>query len=238
MKIIKKVFCKKNIIWFSLALLLIIVIIFFSFRKKVDEYIIEDHELYQYFTGIKVEYTGKIKINKDDDSVVKLSFKEGSVELDSTPIYYKDSEKVLFPKNMAVLYPIVGEQYKINYYSNLYKDQDLYYVKDRSLKRNLVNSVLYDGNDLYFFVDNVNVTIGTNKYNLSPMSYIIVDVYNNRVDIYDKANDKYTSLDNIVDEVLVSTDRYKINASLDLMYYNNKSRLFIKDVEKLKNLEK
>ena len=38
-------------------------------------------------------------------------------------------------------------------------------------------------------------------------------------------------------EVYITNDNLKVNASLDLMYYNEKSRLFIKKIEVLKNLK-
>ena len=56
--------------------------------------------------------------------------------------------------------------------------------------------------------------------------------------MFDYKNEKYTSVDNVVDDVIISNGSYKVNASLDLMYYDNKSKLFIKDVSKLTNLPK
>ena len=41
---------------------------------------------------------------------------------------------------------------------------------------------------------------------------------------------------NIMDDVIIQNDNYKMNASLDVMYYNDKSRLLIKDLSKLKHL--
>lgn len=237
MKIIKKIFCKKNIKWFALLLILIIVICFFSFRKNIDEVKLENHNLYQYLSGVKVEYTGVVKLNKDDE-VIKLSFKDVTVELDTTPIYFQDEEKVLLPKNMSVVYPTQGRQFKINYYSYVYRDVNDYYVKDRSVKRRVENAVIYDANDLYFFIDEVSVSFANNNYQLKPMSYIIVDTFNNLVYVYDKEKDEFTIFENIEDEVIISTKKYKINASLDLMYYNNKSRLLLKSIDKLANLSK
>lgn len=240
MKIVKKIFNKKNIKWFAVILLIIVVILFFVLRKKTDEFVVEDHDLYQYLTGIKVEYTGSIKMNKsDNDKITMINFKDDvTVDLDSTPIYYKDENKVLFPKNMAVLKPTEGTQFKINYYSTLEKEKTGIYVKDRDLHKYLVNAVLYDGRDIYFFIDKVKVSIGDDSYDLDPLSYIVVDEYNKIVYLYNKTTDKMITIDGNEDEVIISTKNYKINASLDVMYYNKKSKLLIKDISVLKNLAK
>lgn len=236
MKIIKKIFCKKNIPWIALLLLFLLLFIFFSFRKGIDEVRIESHKLYQYFSGIKVEYTGKIRMKRSNDNITKISFTDETVDLDSTPIYYQQAKKVIFPKNMSSVFPTLGKQYKVNYYSTLSQDGDTIYVMDRDLKRTLSNALLYDGNDLYFFVDAVTVTYGDVSVDLEPLSYITVDPFNHLLQIYDYANDSFTMISDTFDEVFISTKKYKVNASLDVMYYNKKSRLLFKDISKLNNL--
>ena len=92
--LIKLIFKKKNIKWFVLLLIIILVILFFSFRKKVNEYVIENHDLYQYFTGFKMEYKGKIKLDKTDNKITQITFGDDTVNLDSTPLFFADEEKV------------------------------------------------------------------------------------------------------------------------------------------------
>ena len=233
---LKKFFSKKNIKWLILLLMIIIVCIFFFFRHDVDEVKIEDHDLYQYLTGIKIEYTGKIKINKNSQEITKISFDKESVELDSTPIYYKDDVKVIFPKNMSVVYPILGTQYKIMYYSTVYKSGNDIYVKDGDFKKKLNNAIIYDGNDLYFLATDCNVSFGGESYDLKAMSYIIVDTLNSVVQIYDRENDEFLNFEGINQDVIISNNKIKVNAKLDLMYYNDKSRLLLKTIDNLNKL--
>ena len=108
-------FIKKNYIWLILLLILLIVAIIFAFRGNIDKVIIKDHNLYQYTDGIKLEYTGEIMIDKENDEITQLSVKDVVMELGTDPIYYEDEMKVLFPKNMAVMFPLHGSQYKVNY---------------------------------------------------------------------------------------------------------------------------
>ena len=234
----KKIFSRSNLKWLALLIIIILLAVLFSFQRDIDVVEIKNRSLYQYLTGIKVEYKGKIRINKTKDEITKLSFTDQVIELDTTPIYYKGEKRVLFPKNMAVIYPLKGLQYKINYYSELYEDYDEFVLKDGSLNKRMFDSIIYDGGDIYFLTEKCTVTFGDKKYELDPLSYVIVDTLNNVVSVYNYAKDEFTILENIKDQVIITNGKFKVNASLDLMYYNDTSKLFIKDVSKLVNLPK
>ena len=153
-------FIKKNYIWLILLLILLIVAILFAFRGNIDKVIIKDHNLYQYTDGIKLEYTGEIMIDKETDEITQLSVKDVVMELGTDPIYYEDEMKVLFPKNMAVMFPLHGSQYKVNYYTTVYRDLDDIYIEDRSLKRTLKDAIIYDGGDIYLVIDKRELEYG------------------------------------------------------------------------------
>ncbi len=231
-------FFKKNYIWLILLLILLIVAILFAFRGNIDKVVIKDHNLYQYTDGIKLEYTGEIMIDKETDEITQLSVKDVVMELGTDPIYYEDEMKVLFPKNMAVMFPLHGSQYKVNYYTTVYRDLDDIYIEDRSLKRTLKNAIVYDGGDIYLVIDKSTVTIGKEKIDVSPLSLVVANTQNKVAYVYNYDKEELREFKDLKDEVIISTDSYKVNASLDLMYYNEKSRLFIKSIDKLKNLEK
>lgn len=231
-------FFKKNYIWLILLLILLIVAILFAFRGNIDKVVIKDHNLYQYTDGIKLEYTGEIMIDKETDEITQLSVKDIVMELGTDPIYYEDEMKVLFPKNMAVVFPLHGTQYKVNYYTTVYRDIDDIYIEDRSLKRTIKDAIIYDGGDIYLVVDKSTVTIGKEKIEVSPLSLVVANTQNKVAYVYNYDKEELKEFKDLKDEVIISTDSYKVNASLDLMYYNEKSRLFIKSIDKLKNLEK
>lgn len=231
-------FFKKNYIWLILLLILMIVAILFAFRSSIDKVVIKDHNLYQYTDGIKLEYTGEIMIDKETDEITQLSVKDVVMELGTDPIYYEDEMKVLFPKNMSVIFPLHGSQYKVNYYTTVYRDLDDIYIEDRSLKRTLKDSIIYDGGDIYLLVDKSVVTIGKEKIEVSPLSLVVANTQNKVAYVYNYDKEELIEFTDLKDEVIISTDSYKVNASLDLMHYNEKSRLFIKSIDKLKNLEK
>lgn len=233
-KKIKKFFSrKKNLKWVILAILVIVLVIIFSMRKKADQVIIENHDLYQYTTGFRIDFKGKIKLDKDKN-ITTISFGDDIVNLNSIPLYYADDDKVLFPESMMIVKPKEGKQFKINYYSTLYRDLDMYSIKDGKINKTLTNAIIYDANDLYFIIDDVHVKYGETDIELSAMSYIVVDTLNKTLEVYDKQNDTFNIYEEVSEDVIISNDDYSINASKDLMYYNGKSRLFLKKIDVLK----
>lgn len=237
-KILRFIITKKNLRWTLLFALIVIVIIFFTVNRNNDVIVIKKHRLYQYFDGIKFEFKGRIQINKKSEEITKISFEGNTTELDSFPLYYEDLPQLIFPKNMAVVYPLTGKQYKINFFTTAYLDADEVCVKDKRLVKRLFDAIIYDGRDLYITTEDSTVTIGNDVYNVSALSYVEVNTFSQTVKMFDYKNEKYISVDNVIDEVIISNGSYKVNASLDLMYYDNKSKLFIKDVSKLTNLPK
>jgi hypothetical protein len=234
-KIIKKL--KNKYMPYVLSLILLIIIfLLFIFNKKIDEITFENHQFYQYLSGIRFDYGGKLKINHDNE-ITNLSFKNIKINLDSTPIYFEDIKKVLFPKNMIVVYPVSGGlQYKIGYYSTIYNDKNTFYIRNGSLKKVLSNCFLYDGDNLYFFIEKANITVNNTVYNISPFSYVIVD-YNQNIQIFNYEKQEFKIIDTQKQEIIVSTDNYSINSSIDAINYNKKSRLLLKNFKYLSKLK-
>lgn len=237
-KILRFIMTKKNLRWVLLFSLIVVVIIIFTINRNHDVVVIRKEKLYQYFDNLKLEYTGRIQINKTEGEITKITFEGKTLELDSFPLYYEGKDQLIFPKNMAVVFPLTGLQYKVNFFTLAYKDADEICVKDKRLVRRLFDTIIYDGNDLYVTTEDGSVNIGNNSYKVSALSYIEVNTFSQTVNIFDYETKKNTKIENVVEDVIITNGNFKVNASLDLMYYNGKSRLLIKMVDKLKNLEK
>lgn len=214
----------------------VLIIVFSTFKKKTTEYTVKNHDFYQYFASNKVVYSGYIKLYKKDNKIV-LTVTDESIELDSKPVYYADEKKAIFPQNMAVIFPLSGTSKKINYFSEATLDGDFVYVKDHNFNSTIQNALLYDGDNLYVILEKSKLTNGTESYDLSPMSYAFVDPTNSLLEIYNYDEDKFTSIDKLNSDIIIENDKYRVNASFDYMYYNNKARLLLKKVDKLDNLE-
>ena len=225
------------IAYIALITIVTVIIVVYNFKRDLSKITIKDYSFYQYSFGYKQEYNGTIHLD-EKDNITKLTFKNVTVELDSTPLYYENVNKVLFPKKMAAIYPLSNiSQYKINNYSTITKNKYKEFIlNDGSLKKDLQNCFLYDGSDLYFFLESTIITIGDKKYELSPMSYVIVK-YNSQVEIYNYNDDKNEIITIGNEEVFAKTNSYLINLSIDAVTRGENSRLLIKKIDFLDNLK-
>ena len=231
---------KMQVLLMSLILITSISIAFILVKKyynNLNSITYENYDLYQYFSGAKVVYKGKATI-RHDNKITDVVSEGKKVDAGDIPIYFQYSyNEVLLPTNMELIFPnLKNKNYKINYFSKIMYDinddvENAFLVKnDKNIF--LGQSFLFNGEDLYFFPYSTSVVIDGITYNLSPLSYIIVN-YKNMIEIYDKTNDKYTIIDSHNDDVIATLGQYKINLSTDMIMYNDENRLLIKNVDKL-----
>lgn len=234
----KKLKLKKSvpILIFSLLAILIMVIIFFITYDKYEdltELQMENYELYQYFSGIKFEYTGELSL-KATGEIVNLKYKDIEVEVDSTPIYFSKIEnEMIIPLTMGYYIPrLSNKNFKLPGFTKIgvsAEDYSAYLIKDKG-NVELETSFLYDGTDLYVFLFETPITINGQKIVLSPLSYVSV-VYGGDVIYYDKATDTYKEIPSVNTDVVAEVGMYKLNLSTDMIMYENSNRLLIKNVK-------
>lgn len=218
-----------------LILLLIAVIMLISvYMIKLNTEETQSGEFYQYFGGKKIEYQGALKITKKGE-ITQLECTDINIQLDSTPVYYQNErDKVLLPENMAKVVPIDnGRMTKVNRFSNIYRDEETIYLQSQSKNAPIENAFLYDGADLYIFVQKTTVTVEEEEYSLSPFSYII-STYHDSVEIYNYAKDEYTIIPT-TNNVIAKTDDYEINTTVDSIKYGEKEQLLLKKMDDLSN---
>lgn len=230
---------KLGIILFSIVgacVLLVGLFLLFSHFSSLKQYEHnEDYPMYQYFSGVKVSYDGKVVLTNNGD-ITTVETKNGISDINDAPIYFQDiSNEVLTTKNMQLVIPrLFNKNYKLKFFTRLVFDSEsnsIYYLKGKE-KIYLEDSFLYDGSNLYLFLTNVTLTANENKYELSPLSYAIVN-YMGEVEIYDKLNDKYHVIDLCEKDVVANMKDFVINLSTDMISYKENSRLLIKSVDNL-----
>lgn len=157
--------------------IVLLVTIFFLYREyqfdnrrnKVEE------SVFQYFGGLRTDYTAIITYNLKD-SIVNLEAKDKKIEYDSVPVYYQEEDKVIFPEEMNIVFPLRGgSQFKLYKYSTYYKENDVHFIKNNTDLGNYEFFFLYDGKDVFFFPDEVTLNINNKEYKkLGAMSYVSV----------------------------------------------------------------
>ena len=233
---------KKDIIIkiFSVIIILIVIVIVYNFIKNLQTIKVssEEYKLYQYVMGNKVEYTGIIEMSSKDDITKLETAENGTIYLESNPVYFiEQKNKAILPSEMAIAFPMNnGKLNKISGLSTVYIDLGDVYIKKGDVNKKLNDAFLYDGNDLYFFIENTTVSVNKNEYILPPLSYVNA-TYKGYVEIYNYDTDEYTYIEDVTGDVIANTDKYKINLSNDSLQYENTDQLLIKRIKNLPNLE-
>lgn len=210
---------------FIVVIAIIVGCILIFMRKNINEYKIKNAETYIYFGDKRFDYNTELTLNAES-GITKIKMNGQEVDLDSQPIYYKGMDKVIFPQEMSVVYPTTGQSYKIPRFTNMEIQNGTTYIDVSKMPLN--NVFIYDGNDLYFFIDDAKVIVGETQVDLSPFSYVMYN-YNSELYIYNHRDDQMYYLPSVIDDVFVETNNYKLNLNIDSITYKNKEKLLIKN---------
>ena len=230
---------KSTIITTSIiAALIVIIVIVIIIIGSLNSTTVESHDFYQWYSGQKVEYKGELTFTRKE-GLTELKATDRKVTLDSTPVYYADENgKVIFPEDMAIVYPNNnGMMYRINNFADITEENGEIYLETnlatKTNKTKLEKAFLYDGQDLYFFLERTSITVNGTTYEVSPLSYAIVR-YKQSVEIYNYEKDEYQVIDTTeTQDAKVVTDTYTINMSVDSLQTAEKEQLLIKGLSYL-----
>ena len=230
---------KSSIITTSIiAALIVIIVIVIIIIGSLNSTTVESHDFYQWYSGQRVEYKGELTFTRKE-GLTELKATDRKVTLDSTPVYYADENgKVIFPEDMAIVYPNNnGMMYRINHFADITEENGEIYLETnlatKTNKSKLEKAFLYDGQDLYFFLERTSITVNGTTYEVSPLSYAIVR-YKQSVEIYNYDKDEYQVIDTTeTQDVKVVTDTYTINMSVDSLQTSEKEQLLIKGLSYL-----
>lgn len=234
-------FVKKNykiVIPAFIVLVLILVFIFYLIEVKNNNYREKhDYAFYQYIKENKYEFDMTLSTNKKG-MLMDITPKNININFDATPIYYSTSTKVIFPKEVSVVFPMkTGAQYRVLKNSILTLKNDIAYLKTVNYDDKLQFAFIYDGSDMYFFIDEVTLNINDEAINLSPMSYIYLR-YNDSIEYYDYANDKYVVRDLNGAKISVTNNYLDVNLVDDSINYFGSEVLLSPDFEYLDMIDK
>ena len=238
----KKIKIKKSLKIFLITLLFVVVLcsvifIVHSHYKKLNHITIENHKVYQYFSGIRFDFDGKFSMTRDGD-ITKFEVDGNKVDCGSTPIYIVgDDNEMIIPVDMVFVIPREKtKNYKLPFFSRIVVDESEdgsnAFLKLKEEKKFLENSFLYDGKDTYVFLYEAKINIDGNSYVVSPLSYITVN-YQGEINFYDKASDKFIIIESHTDDVVATLEGYSINLSTDMVMYGNNFKLLIKNATHL-----
>jgi len=210
-------FCKEKykILIPIMVVIVLFVTIFFLYREyKYDNTRNkEEVSVYQYFGGVRVDYTSIITYNLRN-SIVNIEPKDKVIESNTVPIYYSDNSKIIFPVEMNIVFPLRnGSQYKLYKYATYYNEDTVHFIKNNIDLGNYSDFFLYDGKDVYFFPEETVLKINNKDYKeLGAMSYVSV-VGGYTLIYYDTATNTSEAIELEGDIVTVVGNNINVNLS-------------------------
>ena len=229
-----------SVIGLTTIVFILIVALFFLFfkaNKNIKEFHIEDKTLYTYFGKQKLEYSSHITLTKESDAT-ELKVDGNNVELGSDPLYYSDEKKIILPTNLSAVFPLSNmSQKKVNYYSQIYEENEKVILSRDDKKIDMSHTFLYDGNDLYLFLEDTTITVDGKEINIPAFSYVLC-VYNDELYIYGYNQDiEYYDIKNLNDNnIYAKGSSYLVNINYDYIKFNEKSILLTKNIDSLNSV--
>lgn len=202
----------------------------------VKQYKIKNEDIYMFFGDELFEFNSEITLNHENN-ITNMKLNDKNVELNSEPIYIKEKDEVIMPSDMSIVYPLDGVvQKRITYYSKLELINNKVKLSN-NIHNNYVleNAFLYDGKDLYFFVEDTTIIIGDEKIEIPAFSYVTCK-YKGDVFIFNYSTKNVKVYENVSDIVFATDGDYTVNLSYDVVEFNENSVLLIKNIKNLPNV--
>ncbi len=222
-----------------MLVLFIAFLIYYQVSIHSNYHVDTEVNVYQYFSDRKYEYSAMISKNRKD---VIIDYKpiDVKINLDSTPIYYnsKKDDIVVFAKDMSVVMPTMScAEYLAPGYSYITFKNNIYTMTTNKYNGKLNHYFLYDGGDLYFFIEKVILKINNEEIELSPYSYVIAN-YGGYLSYYDRGTDTYKTLTIGNHDIVVSNEYYKILIDKDIIDYQGTNVILTSKLDKLNTIDK
>lgn len=225
-------FIVKNRQWFVICgafVLLIPLVILLFWNKENVESMKPKEETYRYVAGVKLEYTDEMKLVRENDKTIIKDSDE--VASGSAPIISSIDHKVILPVSMGLMRPFNENQLKrVNYFATVTKKGSMLEINNNGVIVNVSEGFLYDGEGTYIFLEDVVVTVGAVKYNISSLSYV-KEIYGQCIEIYDLTNEVYKYITTDVDAIVTSPSGYSVNVGTGVMTIGDTNRILFSDIE-------
>lgn len=224
-----------------IAIIVVVVVILSSLfaKKEIEQYSIRNKTVYTFIGGEKLEFNGKITLNHSND-VTNLEVENGKYQLGSEPLYIEGEDSVIFPSAMSVVMPLQKmAQYKVGYFTLLkFDDKQPQPILSGSNISNIpiANAFIYDGGNIYFFLEDTKLTFDGKTVMVSAMSFVDCS-YKGDLEVVDYTKGESTVYENVNGTVLADHGDYRINLSFDSVEIDGVSALLIKNVDSLGNIK-
>lgn len=223
----------------SMLLLVILIIIVFWFIGDKQTKTIKEDELSVYFVGTEYDYTGRVKLTYDGEiATIKAGKDNPEITLKDQVLIANGGTKLITPNSLIYHTGDPTKDLKrVNYFSEIYVDDDNHLVIDRDHKKVIVTEgFLYNGSDLYVFLEDMDIKIGETIISVKPMSYAVVR-YQKSVEIYSSENNEYMNISALGSDIYATSSKgYKLNLSTDLYETEDGEYILFSGINQLESI--
>lgn len=184
--------------------------------NQVDTITVRQH-VYQHTSSGRVLYPAGSRVIKSGGGCV-LESSGRMYELDRTPLYFKDEDRLLITNTVSIVQPVLSLTNRVANMSQVYEKDGVYYVANEKDSVKVDDFFLFDGKDTYIFFEAAAVEWDGNTLDISPFSYITVR-YNQSIVYYDRETGSYADIKTGMSNVSVRMEcGASINLSTDILY--------------------
>lgn len=228
---------KRVIITGIIIIVFIVVLIIIETKGKnnLNTVRIENQSMYQYLDNVKVAYDTSLTL-ESDNNITNMEISDKKEYIDNLPLYYSGLDMAIFPSNMSLIFPLNNYAQKkvpaltvLDAQSSLYKT-----LKYKNNNYDLENVFLYDGNDLYFFIEPTTLVLDNKEIALQPLSFVVYNNLTGYVSYYNYGQEANMVL--VKKDCLAKTNNYTINLKIDGIVSGDDYKLLVKNLEILNNL--
>lgn len=208
-----------------IELVLIVALLGVIFLKKVDSY---------HFDYDATYFCDSVDFLIPEGSIAKVDNKTKTISIErkndenlvatGIPVYFNNSNKVVIMQDLGLLKISNGnvDSYKLSYFTELEIDSNygITISRDNNTKYEM-GGILFDGENTYFFLEDVLIEVNDKRFKLPAYSYINV-VKDNYFEYYNY-NTKESSIEQIDDSVYARhiNDSFCINLSTDIVSFKS-----------------
>lgn len=173
-------------------LTVILVVVAINVMKSVKTTKFEGQPI-RYYAKSEYRLDKNAELIRNDDNKTILVGKDVEEEVSSLPIYYEGTTKMLLPENMVYFVPRENcAKYRFNYCSELDipNGSGNIILKNSNDETILDKGFVFDGTDIYIFLEDMKVELNNVEYSISAGSYVEANYYE-LIQIYDRRTGQF-----------------------------------------------
>lgn len=192
---------------------------------------------YQCIGDDRLEFSEDARFRENEHGV-SFSDNENEGEIDKVPILVKDSTDLILSRNYEWMDPKVAIQVKrLNRFTRVSNSSGVFIFTANKKKATALGGFLFDGEDVFIFLEDTSISIGHNVVKVPPMSYALVK-YDRYVEIHNSETDEVTTIGILnVDVTADCAGGYTLDLVRDVINYNGEEAILFSALDYVKVME-